>query len=537
MQILAQSVDPTRLKQARDALAALTPGPWELVHSNRTVKVTAGSDKLLANVILDADRNKSNCAVVLPMRGGLVTHIVVTAPLGKKGRPEIEASYVIFAQEETLVWIVSPAIPAPEAQAIAARLAKQLGKGAAASVGKAIPLPGSMSYKLIRPGLSDRRPVGMMAVTKAAYRLADGRLARPTQPASKPAYDPRALTVRLGQAEDGTQVAWQPGSQANGFKLAVGGSGAGKTFALRIEAEQIHKAGIPVLVLDFHGDVEVPGIPTQLLSSGTDSTHGINPMELDGACARQSGLYDQRGTLIEMITRACPMLGHRQRNALIEAMEQVYIKAGILDGDPATWDRAPPTFRELVGVIEDDGLKAATRTLFGHPIFQRSQHVRNSELLSRSTRLDLSKLSDDVRFIATETILQRLFRDLRMRGSIPVRPASDKDKFRLFVIIDEVQILSLGGGVNVLDVLFREARKFGLGMILGTQSASNLTKDCRANASSWLVLLHNEMAEAKQTAPNIGVDPDALMKLKGKGDGYYMERAAGGARRVQVRAG
>lgn len=70
-------------------------------------------------------------------------------------------------------------------------------------------------------------------------------------------------------------------------------------------------------------------------------------------------------------------------------------------------------------------------------------------------------------------------------------------------------------------------------MILGTQSASNLTKDIRANASCWLALLHNEADEARRTAPNIGVDPDDLMRLKSKGDGYLKQRSTA-TRRIQV---
>lgn len=501
---------------------------------NQPYAVPPNPDKKLTQIIADADRRKQNCTVVMPMKGGMVWHIVVNAPLHSSGKKlELEPSYVIFAHDETLIWCLSSPIPAPEAQAIALRFAKPI--GGTPAVGKAIPLPGSMAYKVLKPGFADRRQVSFMAISKSAYRLADGRLVRPAKPASL-ALDPKSLNVPLGQAEDGSRVVWSPGAQANGFKLVLGGSGAGKTFALRLIAERVHKYGIPVLIFDFHGDVQVPDIRDELLSSGTDSVRGLNPMELDGACARQSGLYDQRGALQEMITRACPMLGHRQRNALIEAMEQVYAKAGIMDNDPATWGNAPPTFADLMGVIEDDGLRAATRTLFGHPIFQRGANVGVDELLQRSTRLDLSKLSDDVRFITVETLLQRIFRALRMREPIPVDPANDKERFRLFIIIDEVQILSLGGGVNILDTLFREARKFGIGMILGTQSASNLTKDVRANASSWLVLLHNELDEAKKTAPNIGVEPEALMKLKGKGDGYYLDRAVGSARRVQVKA-
>jgi hypothetical protein len=182
---------------------------------------------------------------------------------------------------------------------------------------------------------------------------------------------------------------------------------------------------------------------------------------------------------------------------------------------------------ELARIAEDDqtkvnvveGLNAVAGDLFGHPIFHRSQYISLSALLKGAVRLDLSALEDGEKMVVTETLLRRIFAALQAQGHIPVKPVDDTERFRLFIIIDEVQKLVAGGGAEILDILFREARKFGLGMILGTQSASNLTKDIRANASCWLALLHNEIEEARRTAPNIGVEPEDLMNLRGRGDG------------------
>src|SRR5271166_1553776 len=83
----------------------------------------------------------------------------------------------------------------------------------------------------------------------------------------------------------------------------------------------------------------------------------------------------------------------------------------------------------------------AVQQLFDHPIFQRSSHVSVDDMLSHSIRLNLSKLPDQIRFVATETLLRKLFRVLRLRGPIPVQPADDRQRFRLFILIDEAKIL------------------------------------------------------------------------------------------------
>lgn len=364
------------------------------------------------------------------------------------------------------------------------------------------------------------------------------------------------LEVELGAetANAKAAVRWSPGKQSNGFFLMLGSSGSGKTEALKVVGKSIGDFGVPVLVLDFHGDVNFPGLRSVLLSSGTSSTLGVNPMELDSQSAEETGLYDQRKVLRDMIRNAVPALGHRQNAILREALEDAYIHAGFDDSNPSTWRNAPPTFADVEKILEgwvaDDGRKgqrsaiegclAAVREIFEHPIFHRSEHVSTDEILSSNVRLDLSKLTDEVRYITAETLLRKLFRVLRLKGPIPVQPTDDRQRFRLFVIIDEAKILSTGAGDpdapdRILNLLFTEARKFGLGMILASQMSDHFGSEVKANAATWLVLKPMDIKEAKKNAPNVHMDPDALTSLRGRGDGYLRDRSSPRARRIQVR--
>lgn len=362
------------------------------------------------------------------------------------------------------------------------------------------------------------------------------------------------LEVALGEELNlKSPVPWAPGRQTNGFFLVLGASGSGKTETLKVLGKGIADYGVPVLVLDFHGDVKFPGLRSVLLSSGTASTAGVNPMELDSQSAEETGLYDQRKVVRDMIRNAVPALGHRQNAILRDAIEQAYQDRGFDDADPKTWHNQPPTFGDvesiLAGWAEDDARKgqrsaiegclAAIQEIFEHPIFQRSEHVAVEEILSSNVRLDLSKLTDEVRYIAAETMLRKIFRVLRLKGPIPVQPVDDRQRFRLFVIIDEAKILSTGGGDTdspdrILNQLFTEARKFGLGMILASQMSDHFGSEVKANAATWLVLKPMDIKEAKKNAPNVHMEPEALAALKGKGDGYFRDRTSPRARRIQV---
>lgn len=364
-----------------------------------------------------------------------------------------------------------------------------------------------------------------------------------------------ALEVSIGQEVNTKQeLTWAPGKQSNGFFLILGASGSGKTETLKVLGSGISEFGTPVLVLDFHGDVKFSGLDSVLLSSGTSSTIGLNPMELDSHSAEETGLYDQRKVIRDMIRNAVPALGHRQGSILRDAIEEAYSSKGFRDADPATWRLTAPTFKDVVAILttwsEDDtkksqrssieGCIAAVQEIFEHPIFQRSKHVSIEDILSKSMRLDLSRLSDEVRYITAETLLRKIFRVLRLKGPIPVQPLSDHERFRLFVAIDEAKILSTGGGDpdspdRVLNLLFTEARKFGLGMILASQMSDHFGSEVKANAATWLVMKPMDIREARKNAPNVQMEPEALTALRGKGDGYFRDRTSPKARRIQVK--
>lgn len=362
------------------------------------------------------------------------------------------------------------------------------------------------------------------------------------------------LSILLGNARRDKQPRyWEPAKQPNGFFLILGASGSGKTETLKVIASEIHHFGIPCLIFDFHGDVMLNEADDFVLSHGPACTHGINPMELDSTDLADGGVYAQVNTLLTMLKACVPSLGHRQWRVIKDILNIAYTRKGISD-EPSTWVKIPPTFADVLEMMEEEMenenvsktqkniMESAYDTIarvFEHPIFAKSQQLFIDDFLSRSHRLNLVHLEEDVRFVVTDTLLRKLARALKAKGNIPVQPQSDREQFRLFVFVDEAKILSMGGkdrdSTNaILNKLATEYRKFGLGMVLASQMSDHFSNETKAQMATRLALKPFDYAEAKKNAQDVNVSPEDLIQLVGRGDGYLRIGTDASPTRIQV---
>jgi DNA helicase HerA-like ATPase len=335
--------------------------------------------------------------------------------------------------------------------------------------------------------------------------------------------------------------------------LILGASGSGKTETLKVIASEIHNFGIPCLIFDFHGDVTLEGATEYILSHGPACTHGMNPLELDSTDPIDGGVYAQVNILLNMLKACIPSLGHRQWRVIKETLNEAYNSSGITD-DPNTWQLTPPTFGNVLGILderlEDEELSRSQKNIiesaydavsrvFEHPVFAKKEQISVENLLATSHRLNLAHLEEDVRFIITDTLLRKLARALKLKGSIPVQPENDFERFRLFVFVDEAKILSMGGkdrdsSSAVLNTLATEYRKFGLGIVLASQMSDHFSSETKAQMATRLVLKPFDFSEARKNAQDVNLTADDLMKLTGKGDGYLRMGTNSAPVRIQV---
>jgi hypothetical protein len=351
--------------------------------------------------------------------------------------------------------------------------------------------------------------------------------------------------VRLGWvAGTSKAVDWCPADLSNGHLILVGGSGAGKTTALRHIAGGIRDRGVPVFVLDFHGDLSDPAGHEEVFEfdyQGNESF--VNPFHLEPTFGARLTPSRLKWEFVEAFRSHYSTMGVHQTNFISDLIEDAFIAKGITD-DPNTWAN-DVSFADVLEQFErtdaTDAAKARIRSYMKRfaewRIFHGGTPIAVEDALRRSIRLDLSQLDESARNILADVVLRRLFLTVRALGPLP-ETSSGWSKFRAYVVIDEAQLL-MGGVADARASLAKyaaEARKFGLGLVLATQLRDNVPAEIWGNIDTRFFMQALDPFERARNAKAAGVPEQTLQSL-GRGQGILNFSSQPGARPtiVQIR--
>jgi hypothetical protein len=347
-------------------------------------------------------------------------------------------------------------------------------------------------------------------------------LVDPGAPSDTIVQTPLDPCVRLGSIVGSDRAAlWCPPDLSNGHLILVGGSGAGKTTALRHITEEIRKQGLPVLVLDFHGDITSAGHDERLYTFDYEGNAAfVNPFHLEPRYGSKLTPTRLKWEFVEAWQSHYPSMGVHQVNFLAELIEESFASTGIND-DAATW-QSQVTFANVLEAFEDsaasESVKVKIRSYMKRyrewQIFHGKTEIAVERFLDESTRLDLSQLDETARNILADVVLRRLFLIVRALG--PLDPSlTGWAKFRTYVVIDEAQIL-MGGSSDAKASLSKyaaEARKFGIGLILATQLRDNVPTEIWGNIDTRLFMQALDPTERARNAKAANVPEMTLQSL------------------------
>ncbi len=154
--------------------------------------------------------------------------------------------------------------------------------------------------------------------------------------------------------------------QENANKVVFAKSGAGKSYACKVEALRALLLGVEYYVIDPEDEYgricEAVGGQMVRLSGG--SPVRINPFDLPPGGPEPAGadpdardplaerVLALQGLLALMLAGPGQSLGQHEQGVLDRALYESYRRAGIT-ADPATHDRPAPVLRDLVEVLQD----------------------------------------------------------------------------------------------------------------------------------------------------------------------------------------
>lgn len=301
-------------------------------------------------------------------------------------------------------------------------------------------------------------------------------------------------------------------SLENGNSVVFAKSGAGKSFAVKLEALRSMMFGTEIFIIDPENEYErmseaVGGAYVRLsLSSATR----INPFDLpkvvdteEADNALRSNLITLHGLLRLMMGGAqtqliggnsalMPALAPSEEADLDAALIETYAKAGITN-DPLTHTGIPPTIADLYDTLLHMGgtgpqlaqrLRKYTTGTFAGIFSQQSNIDINNPLVVFNIR----DLEDELRPVAMYIVLNYIWNKTKT------------DQKRRLLIVDEAwQLMKYEDSANFLFSLAKRARKYNLGITTITQDVedfmgSRMGRAIVANASMQLLLKQSASA-------------------------------------------
>ena len=309
----------------------------------------------------------------------------------------------------------------------------------------------------------------------------------------KPPLTP--FPVHIGTSFEGLAIAWDPYRKSpnalNNYGFMVtGDAGSGKTQTIRVLIDAACRHGLPLTIFDFKADYCDPGFTAPLDIEVIDVyTDGLpfNPMQppLRGASGTRPVEYafELAGILARVFR-----LGAVQLGRLREAITQVYQSAGIrpqewIDPARVTWplfDRVVEQLREMNGTA---ALVAKLSILTELRLFGGGDPRSPFEtFLGKRICLKLNELAtDEIKSALAEILIVQLHA-FALRGEQPRR-------LTRLMVFDEAHRVK---DSRRLEMLAREGRAFGIGIVVGTQYPGDIPESTAGSLASNLFLMNNQ---------------------------------------------
>ena len=294
-------------------------------------------------------------------------------------------------------------------------------------------------------------------------------------------------------------------------------SGAGKSFAVKLEAIRSMMMGTEIVIIDPENEYQKlsDAVGGSYVRLSLNSDVRINPYDLpkvidseDASDALRANLVTLHGLFRLMLggTQIGPngqpisSLSANEEADLDQALIDTYARAGITS-DPLTHQSTPPTIINLYDTLAHMGgsgpqlaqrlRKYATGTFAG--IFSQQSNI---DINNQMVVFNIRDLEDELRPVAMYIVLNHIWNIVRA-----------KQKRRILIVDEAWQLMKYDDSANFLFSLAKRARKYYLGLTTITQDV----EDFMSNKMGRAIVMNSSMQLLlKQSAAAVDVLSDVF---------------------------
>lgn len=315
--------------------------------------------------------------------------------------------------------------------------------------------------------------------------------------------------------------------------VLIGGSGCGKTEALKAMCFEMKEMGVPSLTFDFHNDFSEL---SENLISLDDENASINPLDLRikekpiDVAYKISDIFSnifelteiQQGIFRSAIKRYYFLSGIKDIKKEFSGKEKLLpfsILREILMNPSGVFSLFEGISSEQKYKIEKESSLNATEAtfrsiltkleiVFDTDLFMRSNQnsIPFKTMLSGTSVIQLHKYpTDNVKRIISEILIRNLINHFYFEGK------SEESQVRLFCIIDEGHRMVYEG--SPIDLLLRESRKYGVGCILASQGITDFSENVFRNVGITFSFSSSHEKDISDASKSMGKSREDYKKL------------------------